>query len=292
MTPQGLTFRGISRSLRVPPCSLSLDDLKKLFGELNEQTLRAAERQYSLIQRPPETQEPEFTRLKSEAIAASGLSLVIIGTAGEQIVVTAPEAIEPSILPDGISSINFDSALSFNARMNYEPQNRFRLRLDFTEPPGFDAYNPWDQPTPNNSAFEITGTDDTWVAGVHQKVMEFLNRRRLRRNWLHTAMTFNLANWFIGFPAAFWAVFRMDSAFRDELMRWPTALRGALLIYLFLVALLFFRIFVGGLRWLFPLVELRGSRSIKARAAVGAVLVSIATAFLYDVLKAVANWIR
>lgn len=288
MPTQGLTYRGVSRTTQPPACTLTLDDLKKLFVALNDRTIEAATRQLATVQRPPETPEAEFARMRQEAISASGLTLLVFGQAGEHVVITAPEAIDATVLPDVITTISFDSALSFNARMNYEPQDRFRLRFDMTEPPGFNTYNPWEEPTPNTSKLEITGTSDSWVAGVHQKVIEFLGHRLRRRRWLHSSTFFNVINYVVGFPAAFWAIHRIDQTVGRHLAEWPSVLRGALYIYLFLIALLMFRLAIGGLRWLFPLFELKGSRSVGARATVGILVFGLLGSLVYDVLKAIA----
>lgn len=170
------------------------------------------------------------------------------------------------------------------ASRNITPLNRFKLTLDFTEPPGFDAYNPWNQPTPNTSQLEVIGSDRTWVTAVYESTLAFFARRRRHRAWLHTQQAFNALHWLIGFPASLWVVYRLDSSVPVFATLHP-ALRGAVYVYFFLLALLAIRMIIWGFRWIFPVIELEGARSKKAREALGLVLSSLLLALAYDVLR-------
>src|SRR5205823_1062461 len=143
---------------------------------------------------------------------------------------------------------------------------------DFTEAPVVVGYDPWNQPTPNASHFEIIGSNQTWVAGVSDRVVNFLKARKRSRRWLHGATTFTLLNWFIGLPAAFWLIYRLDSVTQRLSSGLPAALRTGVYVYVFLLVLLVFRGLIYILRWLFPIIELDGSRS-KAARATGSVIV-------------------
>ena len=80
-------------------------------------------------------------------------------------------------------------------------------------------------------------------------------------------------------------MYRIDSSF-SIFLRIHTALRGALNIYLFLLAFLVFRGIFWGFRWIFPVVELESARSTKVRGVIGVVLSSLLLGLLYDVLRA------
>lgn len=62
-------------------------------------------------------------------------------------------------------------------------------------------------------------------------------------------------------------------------------LRGAIYVYIVLLGLLIFRLIIAGFRWIFPLVELEGTRSKKARGVLGTILSALLLALLYDILK-------
>lgn len=254
-----LEYRGLARSTNIPPCAVSLDDLRRLCGELAEKTREALELHLGTLSQPPDMTPAQFEDLKQQARRVATLSVTINGAYGEQIVAACDDAFNAN-LPEEINWILFDSAAALRA-YNVTPLNRFTLRLDFTEPPGFDSYNPWDQPTPNNSTLEVIGSDHTWVTAVYESALAFFNRRRQRRAWLHTQTTFNILNWLVGFPAALWIIYRLDSAVHG-ISRMHSVLRGALYVYVFLLALLLFRGMFGACVGCFPLSS---SKVLEAR---------------------------
>lgn len=281
-----LNYRGLSHFTDIPPCAVSIADLRRLYRDLSVKTGEALERHLSPLQCPPDLSQEEFDALKQQARDIGTLTVVVDGAGGERIVSSSAEALDDDKLPETITTITFDSAAAIQTQ-NVTPLNRFKLKLDFTEPPGFNVYNPWDQPTPNSSQLEVYGPDHTWVTAVHEATLSFFARRKTRRRWLHSATTFNLLNYLLAFPGALWIVYRVDTRFSDALSGIHSSLRGALYIYIFLLALLIFRVMIGGFRWIFPVIELEGARSMKARVLAGTVLSSIVLALLYDVLKAI-----
>jgi hypothetical protein len=286
--PPALNYRGLSHFTDIPPCAVSIADLRRLYRELSVKTGEALERHLSPWQRPADMSSEEFEALKQQAREIGTLTVIVDGAGGERIVSSSAEALDDDKLPENITAITFDSAAAIQTQ-NVTPLNRFKLKLDFTEPPGFNVYNPWDQPTPNASQLEVYGPDHTWVTAVQEATLSFFTRRRRRRKWLHSATTFNLLNYVLAFPGALWIVYRVDSHFAHALSGIHTALKGALYIYVFLLSLLVFRIIIGGFRWIFPVIEIDGARSTKVRVVAGTVLSSIILALLYDILKALPH---
>lgn len=276
-------YRGLSLHSSIPSSAVSVADLRKLYRELSEKTAEALERQLGSFQRPADMTVEEFDVLKQRAREIGTLTVIVEGARGEHLLSSTGEVLEDDKLPEELTFITFDSAAAIKTQ-NVTPLNRFKLTLDFTEPPGFNVYNPWDQPTPNNSKLEVLGPDHTWVTAVHEATLGFFERRKRRRGWLHAFTTFNVLNWLLGFPGALWIVYRIDERFGTG-MTMHTALRGALYIYVFLLALFIFRAIVFGFRWLYPVIELEGSRSTQVRIPIGAVLGSLLLALVYDVLK-------
>jgi hypothetical protein len=282
----GPAYQGLSRTIQIPACVLSIEDLRRLFIDLDALTREVTSVQIDGLQQPANTTPADFNRLKEKAKREAGLNMFVQGKNGEQVVLHSAAAITREILPDSLIAITFDSAPRFNMQLNYDPLNRFRLVLDFREPGTVISYDPWNYATPNESGFTIIGNDQTWVAGVNEMVLSFLKARKRSRRWLHGPVTFTLANWLIGFPAAFWLIYRLDTTTQHFVAGLPTALRGGIYIYLFLTLLLIFRVLIYILRWLFPIIELEGSRNKTVRATVGAVEVGLLTTLIYDVLKA------
>jgi putative lipoic acid-binding regulatory protein len=283
--PQG--YRGSYRTLKIHPCAISIDSLRKLYIRLSDKSSEALEEHLRSINLP-EKEKQQINKLKELLRVNGRLTIVIIGDNGEQILDTKIEALSQDDLPDKIASITFDSASGLKG-LDVILQNSFKLNFDFTEPPSFHAYNPWNQRTPNNSTLEVSGPNTTWVSGVHETVQSFINERKKNRTWLHNQITFNVLNWLFAFPASLWVTYRVDNVFQSQFQNIHVTLRGAIYVYLVLVSLLAFRVIMAGFRWIFPVVELEGSRSIKMRAAISAVLGSPIVALFYDILKAILN---
>ena len=282
----GPAYQGLSRTVQIPACVLSVDDFRRLFVDLDALTREVTGAQIDLLQPPAGAAPADFALLKQKVKAEAGVVMYVYGRNGEQVALHAAATIIPEGLPDRLANITFDSATRFKMQLNYDPVNRFRLIFDFTESPVIVGYDPWNQPTPNGSQFEIIGSDQTWVAGVSDRVLGFLGARRRSRRWLHSATTFSLLNWFIGLPASFWLIYRLDGVTQRVMSGLPSALRVGVYVYIFLIALLAFRAAIYILRWLFPIIELEGSRSKAARATGGVIALGLVTALIYDVLKA------
>ncbi|MBW3569561.1 MAG: hypothetical protein KY467_00520 [Gemmatimonadetes bacterium] len=279
-------YRGLTRMSPIASCVLSIQDLQRLYRELDAKAQQAMEKHLAALKRAPDTSEEEWDALLAEGRRVGHVTVSVLGSRGEQIMASSIEALDPTGLPAQIQQITFDSAAGPKQAYNIFMMNRFVVELDFTEPPGFNSYNPWDQPTPNASRVEVIGADDTWVLGVYESILGFFTHRQKKRTWLHSSEAFNLLNWFVGFPVALWTIFRVDSA-ADFLQGAHPALKGAFYVYLFLVVLLLFRAVIWAARWLFPMVELEEARSTRARAVFWVVVGGLITGLLYDVLKTV-----
>jgi|GEM_PF-1565839 len=279
-------YRGLYRLIRIPSCAVSVSELRRLYNDLSEKTKEALEKHLSSLPTPTNEQRGQFENLKNEVRAIGRLTVTVIGANGEQTVDTSVVPLNDDQLPDIVTTIVFNSSAALENH-NVLPLNRFKLTLDFTEPPGLHAYDPWERPTPNNSVLEVIGADKTWVTAVYAATVAFFNHRGRGRAWLHTPVTFAVLHWFIGFPGALWIVYRFDSTYTSVFERMHGALRGAIYVYLVLLSLLLFRLIIGGFRWTFPLVELEGARSKKMRGFLAAGLGSLLLALLYDVLKTI-----
>ena len=281
---QNRGYRGVSYLTRVPTCVVSLNDLRRLYRELDDKTVEAVNKHIAGLQRPPHLSEEQATAAIAVMRHVGRLTVFLYGASGEQIVSASPDALRDEQLPEKLSTVIFDSAASL-AHHQIPLLNRFKLTLDFTEPPGFHTYDPWQQPTPNRSILEVVAADRTWGTAVHESVLAFFKSRGRRREALHSQIAFSVLNWLVGIPGSLWCVYRVDGFFPGFFEQMHGALRGAVYVYLFLVAFLSFRMVVAGFRWIFPVVELEGARSKTTRRIFATALSSLLLALMYDVLK-------
>jgi hypothetical protein len=277
-------YRGVFRQTSISPCVISIRDLRRLYAELGKMAKDALDRHIEGMTRPADTAPEDWNARKAEIRRMGGLTLLVVGSNGEQSVDQSALPLEADQLPDRVSSVVLDSSSSLQ-RAGVVPLNRFQVNLDFTEPPNFGDYDPWNSSTPNGSRLEVTGADNAWATGVYEYVLGFIRARRRRRGWLHSQAAFNFLNWTIGFPAAFWIVYRISSAQSEFFEAIDAVIRGAIYIYITLVVLLIFRGIIAAFRWTFPVVELEGARSSAVRGIVNAAMSSLLLALVYDILK-------
>jgi hypothetical protein len=282
---QAQPYKGGFRSAPVPPCLITRGDLRKLYTQLEARTAEALEKHIDLLRPPPTVDEESWAKTLKQLRSDIHLTVVVHGGEGEQIVARSIEPLSDDELPDRITLARFDSAAALQF-INITPVNRFSVSLDFTEPPTFASYNPWTQPTLNASRIEVIGSDKTWVTGVYESIISFFRPRRRHRAWLHSQRTFNAAHWIIGFPAALWIVYR-TSYYLPALRHLHPALQGAIYVYVFLASLLVFRGIIWLFRWLFPVIELAGSRPKAVRRLLSLILSWLLLSLVYDVLKAI-----
>ncbi len=275
----GFGYQGLLRTGRIPSCKVSREDLIRLHHQLQGKSSEALEKLLNDWSEKP-GQSEDLESLKKQARRVGRLVVTIVGSNGEQRISTEAN-LSSDDLPERISSIVFDSAVGLQI-YNIKVPNRLYLELDFTEPPIFYNYNPWDEPSPNKSSFRVEGPDITWVRGVHASILEFFRDRKTLRSWLHTQTAFNLLNYLVGFPIAFWVVYRLSGWIPPGL---HAVLLGCAYVYAGLLTLLLFRMAVGFFRWTYPLVELEGARNSRARILISTILATLFLSLLYDVLK-------
>lgn len=281
-------YRGLSRATPIPACAITGDDLRRLYGELNEKSQEATEKLIASRRehKPAEMTDERWAALTEEVRSRGVLTVMVIGLDGDTLITESAEALSEEKLPDRVATVTFDSANSLQLD-NITPLNRFKLVLDFTTPGIFGSYNLWEDATPNESRLEITGTDQTWTKGVQEHVLAFFRHRKKPRGLLHTPLTFNVMNWLLGFPTAFWIVFRIGTAYGEQLAGWHVALRGCFYVYIVLVVMALFRGMMHALRLTFPLIELKGSRANSTRGLIVGAIGVLVLSIIYDIAKAI-----
>jgi len=289
LTP--VVFSGVSRSEQPAGCLLAVEDLRRLYVALDKKALEATGKFIPSQVRSPGTAEAEFEHLKQQALQLGHLTAIIRGDGGELVVARSADVFAPDYMPHRLLSVSYDNTTGLQS-LNVSLPNRLNVYLDFSDPPGFGAYNPWSQPTPNATRIEVSGTDDTWVSATFQEALAFFRRHHRSRRWLHSELAFNLMNWCVGIPAALWATFRVDHWVLSSVAALPGGLRAAADVYLFLLGMLAFRVCFYETRWMFPLVEIEGAKSKALRGVVGTIVTSVLLALLYDVLKTLVLWLH
>jgi hypothetical protein len=177
MTSQPLEFlKGTTRRLIIPTCSLTADDIRRLYSILDAKSKEATEKQVATIQLPPMvaasagTNEEQFKQLQETVRSDMRLVVQVESGNGEWMGGTTSQTLSEEMLPDSISRIDYDSSFLFANRLGRRPNNYFILTLDFSKTNLLDLSNPSGEPTANASVTEIGGNDITWVNGVYDEL--------------------------------------------------------------------------------------------------------------------------
>lgn len=283
-TPALLDYKGTSRIDPIPACAVSLEDLRWLYGQLNAKALSALNTYLATI--PPlanKTQE-EDAALRNAAREIGQLTVTITGGNGEQRVGQSIDYLLKENLPAKVTGIIFDSCPNLEQNQIFI-HNKFRLELDFTEPPGFNEYNPIDRPTPNKSGLQIIAQDDNWASGVSECVTNFFKNKTTARSLLHDNGVFAFLAWFIFMPISLWVAYRVDSIFISQFPDIHTALRGSLNVYIVFLTFLILRGGSWAIRWAYPVIELEGCKSGFRRAMATSIGAVIPGGIIWDIIS-------
>jgi hypothetical protein len=250
--PPPALFSATVRNLVIPACTLTADDLRKLYGLLEKKAREAADYQVAALQRLEGQTNEQFEEVKQKIRSSFDLVVQVRGSRGEGTGSRTGEALLEGSLPDSIMSVQYDSAFMFRSQFNLlEPQNSVRVYLDFGRTEILDMLA---QPAANNSSGLISGTNSTWVNGTHEELEKFFEERSTARGWLYSRHSYDVAVLLVGIPASFALIYRVDHWLRP-VIQVSNALFVALYVYLVVIELYGFRVLFNYAKWVFPKCE-------------------------------------
>ena len=166
--PQQTLFRGATRTVPVPPCSLDRRDLVRLFKLLKSKADDAAEIEARSLKSilsgtdSPPAEDPgpalEDLRRRMELVVR------VEDENGDWLGGPSADALSDENLPERIRQVEFHSAFGLQ-NMQYKAQNWFRVVLDFGRVSVLDLTTQPDQQTPNESIVLVSGSDSTVQTG-------------------------------------------------------------------------------------------------------------------------------
>lgn len=288
MTDNGYTYKSNQISAPLPSCTLDIAYFKKLYEILNKITQEAAEIEISKLKKNPGESDDDFIKFTDNARSLYQLSIQVFGTKGEYIFSDSPTIFEEARLPDHIARVIFDNSLKFNFRLKQGPLNKIRVEFDFQKVEVFDFVTSPSEATPNTSTIYVLGENETWVSGAYKTVIQSLQERANKGNWLHKTNIYDLFLWFIIMPLGFFTIYKIERSFSLKTSGIPTVFVVALYLYFFIIALNIFRTVFNYARWVFPKMELVTSLKKGARVhriILGAIFLTIISSFMYDLIK-------
>ena len=277
-------------SQQITACTFSKEDLRTLCEILQESSHAAAEEEitnYTPIDPSIEQIDIEKVLLRS----GFELKVTVRGADDETIYGTIPVVFGSPRFPAKVKSLYIDSELDLRNLYNWSPRNRFELLLDFTKPALFNLSLSPSISTPNASNILVTGLNSDWVSGVYRKVTDFIEERKTRRRFLHRHSVYNLLLLLVGIPFAFWMAYKLAGVIDSVFGKFSVFVQNGAYGFLFFLMLHVFRILFHYARWIFPIVEYRGSKDAARKhryilwTLVGGGLIGVFGNYLYDLLK-------
>lgn len=285
-------FKSNIKQRKIPSCVLSIDDLRKLFEILENKASEAAKIEADNLQLQPPNITPEnIENLKTYIKDIIKLNVHIFGNKGEFIAAQHKHIFDDGNIPEDIQKIIFNNSFLFNSIMKKMPANYFEVLVDFSKIQLLDFSTSPDRPTLNNSNITVTGNNETWVTGVYQKIVDFFEDKKVKRNWLHSKNIYLLFLYGLIFPLAFRSLFRIDTYLQPLMSNVSKIFITAFYIYIFILSLFIYRFLFNYARWVFTPIEFKSkdSRIRNHRRILTTVLGTLGLAFLYDLLKFIFN---
>lgn len=278
---------GCTRQIPIPACSLTVEDLRRLFQLLEAKASEAADAQVATLQQGQGQTDEQFQQLKHQVRSLLKLVASIQGISGEWTAGMAQDVFHPESLPHTLAGVHYDSAFLYRGQTHLEPNNSFFVSLEFTRTSILDLTNLSVAPSQVQNFVRVTGVNQTWVNGVIEELRTFFVARAATRGWLHYRFTYDVLLLLVGFPLTLNLVYHSDRLL-SPLLKLPEALFVVLYVYLTLLLLLAFRILFNYAKWVFPKVE--GPSSLRGGARLhktiltiiaGGMLVRLVSSFLW-----------
>src|SRR5207249_2762771 len=147
-------WRNYRKSISISACKLGTGDLKRLYQLINEKQIEAGEHATGgLIQAGNESPE-QFQDRRSLDRNAFITTVQIKGFNAEVVTGIGENFFDSPLLPERISSVEYDTSFSPKAQLNFTPNNTASVFLDFIRPSILGHVTP-SEPTPNNSNWVV-----------------------------------------------------------------------------------------------------------------------------------------
>jgi hypothetical protein len=283
-------FRGVLRPLVIPPCQLSLDDLKLLAQLLATLAEEAAEKSVVALRPTHGQSDEEFNTMKAEVRQLLLLNVQVRGAGGDWIGGPPELVLDVGPMPDVVDEVTFDSAFAYRARVNQVPSHSFEVTLDFRRQRVFDFRAAPAIDGDNRTGAIVQGSDRTWANGVYAQIGAFFTERATRRGWLYRTHAYDVLLALIGFPVAILWVYRVDQWLASARTHFSTSVAVGIYVYVVIMGLYVFRLIFNYIRYMLPKYEgpRRGTRgAVKERVALVALVASWLSSAVYELVKAV-----
>ena len=233
---------------------MKAEDLRRLYKILEIRAQQYASQEIGLLRQMPDQTDEQFKQSKENATSLLKLVVIVNASSGDWVSSSSDEALSDASFPDSVTTIIYDSGFLLRGQLKLEPQNSFKVVIDFSRTQILDLTNLWISPSSNASSVYITGIDDAWVKAVHDDLSNFFDERATLRGCLFSRYTYDVLVWTLGIPTSTALVYHVDK-WTKLAVNSPGAVRIPVYVALFVLGLAIFRFLFNYAKWAFPKIE-------------------------------------
>ena len=188
-------------SKKINSLSFDKEDLRKLLNTLQLRANAASSIEYKKF----EAQKVDnLENIKKDLDVCAILKISVTGFQSEELFGTIEEVFNSVSFPEAVKTIYLNSDLTYRTLYKYYPENSFHLLIDFSKPKVFDFSFQPNERTPNDSQFEVQGSDNTWVNGVFHEIDAYIESKPSKFSNVHRGSIYDFLVWFFGIPFGFY----------------------------------------------------------------------------------------
>jgi len=184
------TWRNYTKQVSIQSCRLHVEDLKRLYRLINDKQLEAGSDAVARLWKTENEAQEQFEARRRRVKDAFITTVRIKGTNAEVVTGHGEVFFDSGLLPETIASVEYDTAFSPKAQLNFTPNDRASAFLDFSRPTIFGSGLP-SEPTPNNSNWFVTAQTEGWSTSLSARLEHFFAERKTPVEWLHRSNTYD-----------------------------------------------------------------------------------------------------
>ncbi len=236
--------------------AFTLEGIRRIYDGLSHIVDEQCDIELSTLVKRDDQSEDQFSAFKAQLRSEVFRVIVTVDFTDNSSMTEASRDVI-ALEPNGphITRIYMSNVAPYKNRTGFEPEHRFGLLLDFSQPPLLDAGGSISSPTENATALTIAGTRAGWSAGIEATVKKHVYRRRRIRTWFHGSFVYDLFLQLLGIPFAFYLCWLASPTINGWLAITSPVIIAAAYIYVGFVGLWGYRILFSYAKWAFPLIE-------------------------------------
>lgn len=265
------SFQNSLRLSNIKCATLDLDDLSKLFEIIKNHNEESKKHQLEFIDENRQKADRTFTdeevgQFKNNLINKYVVGAEIYTKKGQYSRSFNPDdAFDKKKIPDDVIKLIISNTFLFNIQKEFIQPYKIIVELDFGRTTLLDLASNPSYETYNSSKVEIWGLVESWVDGVHDKIIAYFKERENNRQWLHRKNIYDIFLWLLIIPIIFWNMIKIDYWLKSKILETSSVISVFIYIYIFIITLLVFNLIFKYLRHSFPPLELKSNLNAKGK---------------------------